>query len=72
MELTGEDVVRHALVKRVIQAFEQEESRGYEGGMGPSIGAVPAKKWHKEEPSEDAGQERGQTDGDDDIAPPTT
>ena len=66
VELTGEDVVRHALVKRVIHAFEQEESRGNEGGMGPSIGAVPAKKWHKEEPEE----EDGQTGADSDIAPP--
>ena len=58
VELTGADVVRHALVKRVIQAFEAEESRGNEGGMGPSIGAVPPKKWHRDERPEDgdAGQ----------------
>ena len=53
VELTGADVVRHALVKRVIQAFEAEESRGNEGGMGPSIGAVPAKKWHRDEDAGD-------------------
>ena len=40
VELTGADVVRHALVKRVIQAFEAEESRGNEGGMGPSTGGA--------------------------------
>ncbi|RPG81951.1 MAG: PhoH family protein [Crocinitomicaceae bacterium TMED114] len=51
VELTGADVVRHALVKRVIEAFETEESKGNEGGMGPSIGAVPPKKWHREETS---------------------
>ena len=64
VELTGEDVVRHALVKRVIQAFEQEESRGNEGGMGPSMGAVPAVKWHREAP--DGEDER--SDSDTDIA----
>jgi len=66
VELTGEDVVRHALVKRVIQAFEKEEPRGNEGGMGPSIGAVPPKKLERNE----AGEEEGQSESDSDIAGP--
>jgi len=49
VELTGDDVVRHALVKRVIQAFEQEESGGNQGGMGPSLGAVPPTQWRKDD-----------------------
>lgn len=65
VELTGDDVVRHALVKRVIIAFEQEEGNRYEGGMGPSMGQVPAQKWHK--PKDD---EEGEDDPvDSDIAP---
>ena len=65
VELTGDDVVRHALVKRVIHAFEQEESQGNGGGMGPSLGAVPAKQWHRNE----EGQEDEHPDADSDIAP---
>ena len=34
MELTGADAVRHALVKRVIQAFEAEESRAMKAAWG--------------------------------------
>ena len=66
--LTGADVVRHALVKRVIVAFEQAEEKGGSGGLGPSIGKVPAKKWMKPD-SEDDGEGRGPV-SDDDIATP--
>jgi phosphate starvation-inducible PhoH-like protein len=66
VELTGDDVVRHALVKRVILAFEDEESSGNEGGMGPSMGQVAAQKWRKDEaPSDEV-----QNEADSDIAPP--
>ena len=59
--LTGDDVVRHNLVKKVIKAFEQAEEKGASGGMGPSIGQVPAKKWIRDEDRDDAPH-------DDDIA----
>jgi len=65
VELTGDDVVRHALVKRVILAFDKEESRGREGGMGPSLGAVPPVKWRKDEDA-DSTNESGESN---DIAP---
>jgi len=61
--LTGDDVVRHNLVKKVIIAFEQAEADGSSGGMGSSIGQVPAKKWIRDEDRDDAAH-------DDDIAPP--
>ena len=47
--LTGDDVVRHKLVKKVIKAFESAEETGRSGGMGPSIGKVPPVKWTKDE-----------------------
>ncbi len=47
--LTGDDVVRHKLVKKVIKAFESAEEKGRSGGMGPSIGKVPPVKWTKDE-----------------------
>ena len=65
VELTGDDVVRHALVKRVILAFEKEESHGREGGMGPSLGAVPPARWRKDEEADKA-DESGESN---DIAP---
>ena len=49
------------LVKKVIKAFEQAEEKGASGGMGPSIGQVPAKKWIRDEDRDDAPH-------DDDIA----
>ena len=60
--LTGDDVVRHTLVKKVIKAFEEAEDKGRSGGMGPSIGKVPAKKWIRDDAEED-------TPADSDIAP---
>jgi hypothetical protein len=63
--LTGDDVVRHNLVKKVIKAFEQAEEKGASGGMGPSIGQVPAKKWIRDE---DRDEDRDDAPHDDDIA----
>lgn len=60
--LTGDDVVRHTLVKKVIKAFEEAEDKGRSGGMGPSIGKVPAKKWIRDDAEHD-------TPTDSDIAP---
>ena len=61
--LTGDDVVRHNLVKKVIKAFEQAEEQGSQGGMGPSMGQVPAKKWIRDE-------DLDESPGDHDIAGP--
>lgn len=67
--LTGDDVVRHALVKKVILAFEAEEASGRNGGMGPSMGKVPSKKWVRNDaPETEQGNPPDRKDGDD-IAP---
>ena len=63
--LTGDDVVRHSLVKKVIKAFEEAENQGSGGGMGAPLGKVPPKQWIRDE------QDGGTPEGDDDIVPET-